>query len=281
MAASDKKGMAVGKRVLKLIMVFYIWSAFFALQQMNVNALIGGYLKEIFVATVKKFICGYYHMWFLPILCGFYLMIPITRQLCIKGATVRYYLILWAVFQFILPCLTDIFHLTLLQDRIDSLGMNIITGYFGYFLLGHYLGVTEIKKEVRKVIYIMGIAAVLCTIFLTVRDCRAQNTYVEKWFSPSSLNSLILSVAILVFFQYGKWFEQVKHKFLWKKLSDYTFFIYMFHVFILEKWVGVITVEYSFIVFIPIMTIFTFAVSLLGAFIADHIPLIRKVVMFH
>ena len=57
----------------------------------------------------------------------------------------------------------------------------------------------------------------------------------------------------------------------------------MFHMFVLEKLnlVGITTVSYPALFSIPAITIFIIIVSLLVAFVADHIPFIRKIVMLH
>ena len=54
-------------------------------------------------------------------------------------------------------------------------------------------------------------------------------------------------------------------------------------MFVLEKLnlVGITTVAYPAGISIPVMTVFIFIVSLIGAFVADHIPVVRKIVMFH
>lgn len=39
---------------------------------------------EVFRAAVERFVFGHIHMWFLQILCGFYLLIPVARQISAK-----------------------------------------------------------------------------------------------------------------------------------------------------------------------------------------------------
>ncbi len=39
---------------------------------------------EVFRAAIERFVFGHIHMWFLQILCGFYLLIPIARQISVK-----------------------------------------------------------------------------------------------------------------------------------------------------------------------------------------------------
>lgn len=66
-------------------------------------------------------------------------------------------------------------------------------------------------------------------------------------------------------------------------LSGYTFFIYMFHMFIIEKLnlIGITTVSFPAVISIPAITLFTFGVSLFAAFVVSHIPFVRKIVMLH
>ena len=189
------------------------------------------------------------------------------------------------MFRYLIPLITGTFHLDTFQAKIDSLGMDILVGNFGYFMLGYYLSILDIRKEIRAVIYAMGVISVGLTAFLTIRTCRASGLYEEIWFSPASVNILIMSTAIFLFFKYTPCLDNVriKHAGLWAVLSRYTFFVYMFHVFVIEKLnlIGITTVSFPAVVSIPVLTVFTFAVSMLGAFIADHIPVLRKIVMLH
>ena len=149
LVSPERENVAVGKRFLKLLVLFYVWSAFYAFQGAAVHALSGEFSTEMWAASVQRFIFGHSHMWFIPLLLGFYILIPIARQICIKKEILQYYLILWIAFRFVLPVLTDTFHMYTIQARIDSLGLDILVGYFGYFLLGYYLNVTNIKKEIK------------------------------------------------------------------------------------------------------------------------------------
>lgn len=283
LVAPEKKELALGKRILKLVLLFYVWSAFYAFQGVAVDTLRGEFSVEVWRAAVERFIFGHVHMWFLQMLCGFYILIPVARQISTKEKALQYYLVLWAVFRYLIPTLTEIFHWYTLQARIDSLGMDILAGNFGYFLLGYYLNITDIRKGIRRVIYVMGGGALCLTAVLTVRDSMESGTYIETWFSPASLNILIMSIAIFIYFKYCRVLDSVRNAYAWKKLSGYTFFIYMFHMFIIEKLnlFGITTVSFPVIISIPVLTVFTFMVSLLCAFIADHIPVVRKMVLLH
>ena len=83
LVSPQKENLAIGKRILKLLVLFYVWSAFYAFQGVAIDALHGAVTKEVW-ASVQRFIFGHTHMWFIQILIGFYILIPIARQICAK-----------------------------------------------------------------------------------------------------------------------------------------------------------------------------------------------------
>lgn len=283
LVSPDKKNIALGKRILKLVLLFYVWSAFYGFQGIIIDALTGEFTKEFLIESIGRFISGHLHMWFLKTLLGFYILIPIAQQICASKQCLQYYLLLWVIFQFSVPCLTDLFHLQTAQSQINSLNLDILAGNFGYFLLGYYLNTTDIKKEIRRIVYALGLIAAYLTIHLSIRDSIAAGACVEKWFGPGSPNVLAMSIAIFTFFKYCKAFNSVKNPHLWEKLSGCTFFIYMFHIFVLEKLslIGITPLSFPVAISIPVLTVFTFTVSLLSGILTEHIPIIRKIVLFH
>ena len=232
---------------------------------------------------MQRLVFGHHHMWFIQTLAGFYLLIPIARQICADQKILRYYLLLWVVFRFVLPHLIEIFHLYTFSAWINKFAsLEILVGYFGYFILGYYLNEVDIKKWLRYLIYSLGIIACCLTIILTIWRSRAEGTYISDWTSPSAINVLIMSISVFVFFKYSH-FAITIGVVPWGRISGYTFFIYMFHVFIIEKLnlVGINTVSYLPAVSVPIMTIFVFAICLLVAFLVEHIPVVKKLFMLH
>lgn len=283
MVSPARQNTGMGKRIVKIVILFYVWSAFYAFQGVAVDALTGSFTMEAWNAAVERFIFGHVHMWFLQILVGCYLLLPVARQICAKKEVAQYYLILWIVFRFIVPYVTEAFGWSTFQARIDSLGLDLLVGNFGYFLLGYYLNETEIKKEARRVLYALGIAAVGLTIILTIQNSVEAGTYVDRWFNPSTPNVLVMSIAIFTCFKYSEVFDRIKNVSMWKTLSRYTFFVYMFHMFVLEKLnlVGISTISFPAIISVPVLTLVIIVVSLIGAFVADHIPVVKKIVMLH
>ncbi len=115
LVSPDRENTGLWKRILKLLILFYVWSAFYAFQGVAVDALRGEFSMEVWRASVERFIFGHVHMWFIQMLLGFYILIPLARQICAKKEIVQYYLILWIVFRFFFPSLTECFHWDTLQ----------------------------------------------------------------------------------------------------------------------------------------------------------------------
>lgn len=68
LVAPERKNVTVGKRVLKLVLLFYVWSAFYAFQGIAVDTLRGEFSMEVFRAAVERFVFGHIHNAVIPIL---------------------------------------------------------------------------------------------------------------------------------------------------------------------------------------------------------------------
>ena len=55
LVAPERENVAIGKRVLRLVMLFYVWSAFYAFQGIAVDTLKGAFSMEVFRAAVERF----------------------------------------------------------------------------------------------------------------------------------------------------------------------------------------------------------------------------------
>ncbi len=89
-----------------------------------------------------------------------------------------------------------------------------------------------------------------------------------------------MSVAMFLIFYSLK--EKVPSNKTIVTISDSTFFIYMFHVFILEKKIllGVTTISFNPILSVPLLTVLSFAISLGLAVIARRISVIGKILLY-
>jgi surface polysaccharide O-acyltransferase-like enzyme len=87
---------------------------------------------------------AYYHLWYVYMLIGLYLFIPIISKFVRNAAEreIQYFLLVWFVaISFTQPYLSRF---------MPSLDVRYFTGYLGYLVLGHYLANIELTKTGLK-----------------------------------------------------------------------------------------------------------------------------------
>ncbi len=191
------------------------------------------------------------------------------------------FIVLWIVFAFILPCAFSWLNLPLFSRYFDGLEMNAVKGYWGYFFLGYYIKCCNWNKIKRTIIYVAGAVSLCLTIFLTIYQSIFEDKYVEKWFSTGSPFVLCMTVALFTIF-YSMTFNPNRNNSIITKVSECTFFIYMFHLFILEKLnlLGITTVSINALISVPLLTILAFVSSFLIARIVKKIPFIGNLLLY-
>ncbi len=274
-----------GTRIGKLIVGFFVWSLFYAFQSVIYNGVLSGWdsvTGEMWSSALVRLIRGHGHMWFLMDLLGFYLLLPILRKICEDIRLTGYFLLLWVVVRFFVNTVLPYLGGEMIIAVVSSMHLYLFTGFIGYFLGGYFLQKVDIPKWCRGVLYVLGAGSIVFTILKTLQDCRATQSYDDRWFSPSNINVLLLSIATFVFFKYAA----VPSRFTRAKwvpvMAGCTFFVYMVHPFLLEKLglVGIKVTAYPVVLSIPIMTIGIFAVGMLAGWIVGKIPVIGKWITF-
>ena len=84
------------KNVLRLVTAFVFWSALYAVFMVNFE----GCPKDL---IAQQFFNGHYHMWFLFMIVGLYLIVPFLRPIVRDEKLLRYFLLLTLIFTFLLP----------------------------------------------------------------------------------------------------------------------------------------------------------------------------------
>ena len=270
------------KYIFRIITAFIFWSTFYAMytnltesEQIN---------KEILNKIISDIIEGRYHLWFLFMIIGLYIITPLLRKIVSndKKAT-EYFLLLWLIFTVVLPIVIKFSNYIKLDGFINKINIHFILGYVGYYVGGYYLDTYIINKKTRKIIYFLGLLGIACTIIFTVlismKEGKA-NSIMYGYFSP---NVMIASVAVFVFFKY----EISKIKFnsislkIIKKLTSCTFGMYLVHDFFIiiltEK--GVDTMMFSPIVSVPTISLIVFIFSFIISYIISKIPILNKYIM--
>lgn len=118
------------KHVLRMIIAFVVWSFVYAICQK------GGY---DFSEHKVMWLAGHYHMWFIPMIIGLYIMIPIIKYIVRDEKITHYFLILAAMFSFLLPTLFRLVGdfgnkallgiLAVAKDNIGGMNIHLVAGF--------------------------------------------------------------------------------------------------------------------------------------------------------
>lgn len=171
--------------IKKLTVFFFSWSALYCLYFRIVKKLAAGEPLDP-LKILSTLLEGYYHLWFIPVMIGLYLILPLLR-LWVKEENrkqVRYFLILAFVFGSLIPQVVDILmmlhpNFAVLGSAVNNMKVQYPVGYAAYFVLGWYLHTARIRPG--KGWYLAGICGLLVTVFgtwfLTLRAGSFQSLY--------------------------------------------------------------------------------------------------------
>lgn len=278
------------KYILRMAIAYIVWSLFYAIADpIGTFIFTEGYVISP-VKIIGSFISGAIHLWFLPMIIGLYMCIPLIKQLTKSDKLIKYFLLLSFAFYFIKTQseLTANHFLSgyaqLIFENVNTvlrnLNMNLISGFSAYFILGFYLNKTNITKKRRLVIYILGVIGLALTILLNWYASKNANQSLEAFYGPTSVNVLLMSMAIFVWFKYNVKGNDKFNKII-IKLSKYSFGAFLVHIFILQVLhaFGIQTTSFHPVLSVPAITIATTFASYLISLILNKIPVIKKYIV--
>lgn len=266
------------KNVARIATVFLSWSGCYALVYLV-------FRHAPLSVVLSEFIVGHYHLWFLYMIVGLYLLIPLLRPIVKSESLTRYFLLLAFVFTFLLP------QLALFTSFVSYEASTVIRtvimysycffplGFTIYFVGGYYLSRRNFSRREEIVLYCVGIAALLFSIIAPAALSRAQGAANPTFYSYNDLNVLCTSVPIFVFAKQHLNFPRMGERAytLLRKMSKYSFGVYLVHPMVIEllQHFGIDTFSCNAFFSVPLLAVFVFAVSTLISALLNAIPLIR------
>ena len=272
------------KNILRIICAFVFWSIIYMFYEMtktnqqnfSINWMVG------------KIIKGHTHLWFLKMLLGLYIMTPILKIIANNKKVEMYFLVIALITTFVIPWLFKLCGLLypsfthLIDTFYKIMGVNIATGFTGYFMLGHYLRNKNLNFTIRHTIYICGIISCICVIILN-RLISFHHNYADTFFYNNlSIFTLAESIAVFTFINHR--FKNINFRYtaFIKKVSNLTFGIYLVHILILKMIKDLFNIDSSTIgvmLGIPLLSITVFILSLSVSWLINKIPGANKFIL--
>jgi len=263
----------LSKYILRLLTAYLVWSLIYALYD-------GGGVKTVII----NFIGGKYHMWYLPMTMGLYLLLPLINRLAGDRKLLIYFVILFFIFASLIPVLVQ-----LTRDYGGPLGavavacnqfvgfmeMKAVMGFTGAFILGYLLSTAQFSAWGRRCMIALLPVGALLTIGLNSLSGYLAGAPVETYFGNLRPYILAFGAGLFVLFRYhvdrpGKLYPLVA------KLSRYSLGAYLIHVLILNllQRAGLSPLGFTPVLSVPVIALITFVASMAASACLNQIPVI-------
>ncbi len=263
------------KRVPRLLLAYVFWAFLYVLYGFLLRDFEGFTFRRLFRQII---VIPHFHLWFLPMLMGVYLLIPMLRRIAQDNQLLRYALVMWIVFVFV-SFFQFMEAFKLVKHFYSLFKMNSVVGFSGYFLLGYYLSQHDFSKKQKIWVYLLGVSGALVTILGTFHISISSGESNERYFSNLSLQVAAMAAALFVLVK-----ELAPKKGMFTlKIIDFTrkdlFGVYLTHAL----WLPIVNTEAishccSEIITLPLITIIVFVLSLFTTKLIRLVPGLRKVV---
>ena len=271
--------------ILRIVKVFIFWSLLYACFD-SVDKVINGAIidKNFIVNFIKEFIFGHYHLTFLYIITGLYLIVPFLRKITTDKKLTEYFIILSFIFCYMVNILINVPRIGNIVSTIsEKININFVIGYTGYFITGYYLNRYGLKLKNKNIIYLLTVLSLILTIVGTSFWSSKIGETTENLYLYNIPTTFFVSVSIFILFKEKISKIQLKGKKIkWiENLSKLTFGIYLVHDFfnIFLTKLGITTTSFNSIISVPIITIIVFLCSLTVIYAISKIRFLKKYII--
>ena len=257
---------ALGRYIPRMAVCFLVWSGVYAL-----------YRGEL---TLNGLVSGYYHLWYLPFLCGVYLTLPFLQRIAGDDTLSDQLLLVSLTVGTLFPWLVKLGELLLPEQSglLTTLaGLVNYTFFFDHIsllLLGHRLHRTELSRKQRRVIYILGLLGVSVTGIATIWATSLTDFQNSLFFDIAAPNNLCAAAALFVFAR-----QHLRSLPKWVAVpAKHSFGIYLVHALVIDLLAdrGYHVLTWNPVWSVPVLSAAVFAISLTLAALLRRIPLIGK-----
>ena len=221
------------KRIRKTVIPFVIWS----LIALAYNVLVSNIsvddlnMKEILNRIFASSLNGVY-WFFLPLFCV-YLCIPLLSAVSKEARKEVFSYLAVACFGIncLIPFIINVFGIELVWPFFISVGSD----YLLYVIVGYLLNEYDLTKRGKLAVYICSLLGLLMLTIGTYRMSVAAGYIVNTYREYNNVPCIMYSVGIFVFFKdHGRKLMLSFAGRLIRFLGDYTFGVYLIHMYILE-----------------------------------------------
>ena len=270
-----------GKYILRLIITFLVWSLVYAI----VSYIVGS--DKNIVTFISSFLKGHYHLWFIYMIIGLYMITPLLHKIVTDEKLIRYFLVLSFIFAILIPEIIGLVkeinsrYGDWAESVINQTHLQFVAGYTFYYILGYYISIKTISRKQSIMIYFGGIIGFASTMLFTLLISKYKGEATGIFYSNMTVNVALEALCIFVLFKnlFSNKAENIKKNNYVVSLSKYSYGSFLVHtlvIIVLDKMFGLTSLSFNTFVAIPVVSVSVFALSFIISAILNHIPFVKK-----
>lgn len=266
------------KNVTRVVLIYIFWSIVYGVYD--------GMGEKDLKSIVPEIIHGPFHFWFIKMLIGLYITVPILRVIVVDKKVEQYFICLSLVTAFIIPMLFPVMGCIndgakdLAEYFYEAFEIKIALGHVGYFVLGHYLVNYKLKETAKRMIYILGILSIFAVCMLTSFASSQVGKPYLLFYENTNVFTLFEAVALFIVINDIKIAPKYHQTLI--SASQLSLGIYIIHplvMYVLSDYGIINSASLNPMYFIPLFALIVFIISYGVSFVLVRIPFIKRFMM--
>lgn len=271
------------RNFLRVLTAYVFWIVVYHMVGLRIR---GDYspaaLKDVAVEILRG--NASYHFWYLPMLLGVYLLLPMLRAICRSGRKlVVYFTALFLIVQvgFTTVLFLDFPHKYIWESMMTRIPFTMINHYIGYFVMGYLISLWLQENKIKKPILWGGMLIVAGAALGLLGDLAVTAQTGSNSIQFNTLFSATLCMSAAGFYITGGSLRITLPGGLARvvnRTAELTFGIYLIHPLVLsfvKKYLFTIEAFHP-ILSIPAITVVVFLLSEAAIWVLSKAPILKK-----
>ena len=221
------------RKSIHYMAVFFSWSLLYSIVLIELPLAHTYSVKAFIFNSIVDSASGYFHFWFIFLICGLYLIVPIIEILInnLSKELWHYYAVINIVFCF---CGKTLLNISLLKDvlgdHLDSFLVGFLNIYTFYFILGYWL--RDYSPKRKRLLWIGLIGGVALNAVVGCFSSALAGDRVVSFIDAQAPSTLIVTICIFLLGMDIRVSENKKDTI--RILSELSFGAYLCHMLIIE-----------------------------------------------
>lgn len=220
--------------IFRMVILYIVWSCLYGIYD-SINFGLGpADYKDI----LREMLAGRYHLWFLPMITGIYVLLPVLKSWVTHAQkeNIVYFLLLF----FLLQVCSETIRALSVSDEIsgilDRAKVEMACSYIGYFIWGYYLAHVGIGRNLCRLFGSLAVPAALCNIFLGNYLAKRAGVPVGSIYDSFGLFTFIIASALFLYTVrfLGRHSFSQKSAAVIREVSVCTLGVYVMHIGVME-----------------------------------------------